>query len=136
MKDAALPEILRSAGFRATRQRIAILKALAASHAPQSVDAIVARAGNVDRVTAYRTLESFKTASLARSVDLHQGRVLYELYDEHDHHHIVRTSCGVTEDFEGCGIDSVAQAALRGSKRFSSVTDHSFELFGTCKSCV
>jgi Fe2+ or Zn2+ uptake regulation protein len=126
---------LRTAGLKVTKSRMAVLKLLTNAKTPLSVDTLSRRARGVDRVTVYRILESFVASRIARSVDLRRGHMLYELYDEHDHHHLVCTQCGTTEDFTGCDIGALVQRALQRSS-FAAVTDHSLELFGTCKQCT
>ncbi|MBP9757790.1 MAG: transcriptional repressor [Candidatus Pacebacteria bacterium] len=129
---------LRSAGLRATTPRLSILKTLNNATRPLSVDEIfrsLSRTG-LDRVTVYRTLEHFKRGGIVRDVDLKKISRSYELRDENDHHHIVCISCGKTEDFTGCDIETLASRALKNSRSFTSVTEHSLELFGTCTTCV
>ncbi len=138
MKNDLVATLLRSASLRATNHRIAVLTQMNTAHTPLSVEEIhsALKHTSIDRVTIYRTLQSFATAHLVREVDLKRGHVLYELYDDHDHHHLVCTTCGKTEDFTGCDIESLASRALRYSKSFTSITEHSLELFGTCTSCT
>lgn len=86
-------------------------------------------------VTVYRTLATFETAGILRRVDLHKDSVFYELA-EHHHHHIVCTDCGTVESFEDCDIKSVTKNALARSSKFDSVSSHSLEFFGVCRSCA
>jgi Fe2+ or Zn2+ uptake regulation protein len=131
-------DALKAAGFRATKPRIAVYELLSSTHTPLSADDIHKRIGRsgIDRVTVYRTVEAFEQAKLLKSVDLKRGAVLYEVKDANDHHHLVCRQCGIVEDFAGCDIDKIAQNALKRSKSFTSVSDHSLELFGTCTSCT
>ena len=131
-------DTLRSAGLRATQPRIAMLGKLGTARSPLSADELhrsLGRSG-MDRVTVYRTLESFKRVGIVREIDLKRGYALFELRDEHDHHHLVCVSCGKTEDFTGCNIDSLAKRALRNSSSFTSISEHSLELFGVCVTCT
>ncbi len=138
MKTDSAQSTLRNASLRATVPRIAVLNRLQAADLPVSVDDLyrTLRAKKIDRVTIYRTLQSFAEAHLVRAVDLKRGHMLYELHDEHDHHHLVCVSCGLTEDFTGCNFDELSSQALKKSRSFTSVSEHSLELFGTCTSCT
>lgn len=91
----------------------------------------------VDTVTVYRTLEAFKRVGLVAQVDLQLGRALYELKEgKSDHHHIVCVNCKKIEDFTGCDYRPIAQQALKQSKGFTKIINHSLELFGLCTLCA
>ncbi len=128
---------LKSAGLRATPQRIALLNVLGAARSPLSVEQIhkLLQPHKVDTVTIYRSLERFVSVGIARRAHIGGDHAHFELHDEHDHHHLVCLSCGKTEDFTGCHIETLSARALRGSTSFTSVTEHSLELFGMCNSC-
>jgi Fur family ferric uptake transcriptional regulator len=128
---------LRDAGFRATQQRTAFVSRLAAVHEPQSIQELAdALSGTCDPVTVYRMITAFEKAGLVRESTI-GGRPHYELAEAgDDHHHLVCTNCRAVEDFVGCGADAVARAALKRSRRFTSVTSHSFDLYGLCRSCT
>jgi len=129
--------LLREKGCKVTRGRIAILEVFAKNHKPINADYVFekARAAKMNQVTAYRTLASFERSGILRRVDLRQDSVHYELAAHH-HHHIVCTDCGVIEDFEMCNAEAVSKEAIRNSKRFSAIREHSLELFGVCNSCA
>lgn len=130
--------LLRTAKLRATTPRRAVLSQLLNAQSPLSADKlfILLRNKKIDRVTIYRSLQVFTQAGLVRQIDLKRGHMLYEMQDEHDHHHLVCVACGVTEDFTGCNIDSLVSRTLQASKSFTSISEHSLELFGTCNSCT
>jgi Fur family peroxide stress response transcriptional regulator len=128
---------LKGYGLKATPGRIRLLKYLADSKKPNSIKDIGKAIGTrtMDQVTIYRTLETFKTLGFVRRVDFHKDYAYYELAGK-DHHHIFCENCGRIEDFEGCGSDKLIKTALRQSKQFASINDHSIELFGVCRSCA
>lgn len=127
---------IRAAGFRVTRDRLALLTHLAAAKAPQGVKEIArALRAKTDQVTVYRIVEAFAKAGLIRELDLRQGKPLYELADPHDHHHVVCTSCGKVGEFTGCEVAHIVPKALRQAKGFARVESHALELFGICNSC-
>jgi Fe2+ or Zn2+ uptake regulation protein len=91
----------------------------------------------IDRVTLYRTLETLVDVSIVRPVDLRHGHVDYELIEEgKHHHHIICEKCGYLEDFEWCADREAEEKALKATKHFASLSDHSYEFFGICKKCA
>jgi len=134
-----LADIIRKAGFRATTPRLLVLAYLRKSKYPLGVRDVLKGVGtkNIDQVTVYRILDAFKKAGVVVQVDFQQGHALYEFKDhEHDHHHIVCTSCDRVEDFTGCDYEKLVGKALKQARGFAKVTSHSFELFGLCAACA
>ncbi len=132
-------DYLRDHGLKATAPRVAIVAVLLKEKRPLSVqdllDALPKK--TADQATAYRSLEAFAEAGLIHRLDLGQGKALYELSEEGEHHHhLVCTSCGKIEDVEDCEVEAFARRALEASKRFAELHHHSLELFGICKDCV
>lgn len=124
---------LKKTGLKITDSRVDILSVIDTAKTPISAADIHTKKG-IDITTVYRTLETFEKAGLIRRVDLRTDTVLYESVKNH-HHHIVCTSCGVIEDFENCTVSDLSKNILKKAKRFSSIDDHSFELFGVCDTC-
>ncbi len=137
-QEHSFAPLLRSAGLKVTRPRVAILSVFQEKiHTPMSVEDIVAKANlsKIDPVTVYRTLASFERAGIVKRADLRKDAVYYEMADHH-HHHLVCTDCGVIEDFEQCDIQTLSKKIVKNSSKFALINDHAFELFGLCKSCV
>ena len=139
ISEKNLSDVIRKAGFRATTPRLLVLSYLQKSKYPLGIKEILKGIGqkNIDQVTVYRILDAFKKAGVVVQVDFQQGRALYEFKDhEHDHHHIVCTSCNKVEDFTGCEYEKLAHKALKQTHGFAKVTSHSLELFGLCAACA
>ena len=137
MKKEAVTAALRQAGFRATKQRVALLTTLLQATKPHTIQQISDRLGrSVDTVTVYRMISTFKKAGLVREINLRGGVPRYELNDEHDHHHIVCTDCGRIEDFTDAAHERIEKQVLARSRSFEKITGHSFDLYGICKSCA
>jgi Fe2+ or Zn2+ uptake regulation protein len=137
MKITLQGDIVRRAGFRATKQRIALITFLAKKDRPLLVQEITdGLRGTMDGVTTYRMLAAFKRAGLVREVNLRGEHPRYELADEHDHHHIVCTDCGRVEDFIDETHERIGKRVLARSKSFKKITGHSFDLYGVCKTCA
>jgi len=139
LSEKELVEIIRKAGFRATKPRLLVLSFLQKVEYPAGIKEIIAGVGrkNVDQVTVYRILDAFKKAGVVVQVDFQHGRAYYELKDaKHDHHHIICTKCDKVEDFTGCDYAKLANKAMHQTRSFAKVTNHSLELFGLCNSCA
>lgn len=126
--------ILRSAGLRATPQRLALLHALGKAKTPQTAEQLHAKA-DADLVTIYRNLQSLTAAGVVHEVRFKDTSLRYELSHGH-HHHIVCTSCGFIEELESCNTSPLDRQTLEISKKFSRVNEHSLEFFGICRSCA
>jgi Fur family ferric uptake transcriptional regulator len=138
MSEEVLKATIRKASFRATKPRIALMSLLERTSKPLSVKEIVEKLARekIDQVTVYRMVEAFTHAGIVREVNLRNESPRYELEDEHDHHHIVCTSCDKVEDFVDSTHESIEKHVLAKSKSFKQITGHSFDLYGLCKTCA
>lgn len=129
--------LLHGTGFKATPSRIELLRVLTDAKQPFTVEEIISRLkqSTPDQATVYRALKELKEAQIIRQVDFQHGHAHYELSDKKDHHHLICMECEEVEDFTGCAIKSISKLALQQSKEFKTITEHSLELFGICKSC-
>lgn len=118
---------MRGRGYKATPQRVAVLRALA-SEQHQSLEEIRARCPEVGLVTIYRALDMLSGIGVVRRLDLGDGP-RYELADDH-HHHLICESCGSISEFERCPLDP----AVLGEMDFEA-TAHSLEVYGRCQAC-
>ena len=138
MKKDTLAELIRSAGFRATKPRLLLISYLKKLKYPQTILEIAeGLQDSIDQVTVYRIVDAFKKTGLIREIDLRQGRPRYEISDaDHDHHHVVCVSCNRIEDFTGCRYEELANKALKQTKGFAKITSHAMEFFGLCNACM
>ena len=129
--------MLRDAGFRVTNAKLAILDVLGRTQRPLSIDLLRQRlAGQrIDVATVYRTLNDFLGRDIVRQIDLQHGHKHFELASRPEHHHVICTSCGKIVDVETCVIDDLRGRVLRKSG-FASITGHSLEFYGQCRSCA
>lgn len=131
--------VLRRAGLKATTDRLVLLGFLSGSQYPLGIPELKGwgKRNGVDTVTLYRTLESLKKAGLVKRTDLQHGHAEYELaYDREHHHHIVCVECGTIENVEFCPEQKLLSGVLSSASRFTSLSDHAIEFFGTCVSCA
>lgn len=129
-------DILQKKNLRCTAGRTALLSTLKAARHPLSLQELLQKLPpTTDRVTLYRSLEQLTKHQIIRPVRIGTG-TRYELRDEHDHHHVVCTGCGKTQDISLCAMKSLEPAIRKAATSFSHISDHSFEVFGTCKRCA
>ncbi len=124
--------------LKVTKPRLAVLAVFEKSPSPVSAQEIAEqlKSGTADPVTIYRVLETFIEKGVIRQVNLRHNHVDYELSEDNDHHHIICLTCGLVEDFQGCGADALAKNVLKQSTNFTTVKEHAIELFGECKKCA
>lgn len=128
--------VLRRCGIKATPARLAVLTYLAKVRKPMSKMRISRNlAAPMDSVTVYRVLTDLEKAGLIRQVDFGHRHAHYEITDGEDHHHLICMRCHRVEDFSGCNFFTLKKKALRQTSGFSTITKHSIELFGLCRSC-
>ncbi|MEK7588944.1 MAG: Fur family transcriptional regulator [Patescibacteria group bacterium] len=131
--------ILNKAGLKKTEARLHIVQFLLKSKKPNSPQIIFEKLQKegIDKVTVYRTLESLEKKGLVKRVNTGEREAQYELTDTHeDHHHIICLNCKKVSDFTGCDAEHLIQKAMKQVKDFSSVSHHSFDIFGICNSCA
>jgi Fur family ferric uptake transcriptional regulator len=128
--------LLKKARLKVTPTRKLIVNILSGECKLMNADHIYSklRSRGVNQVTVYRTLAALEKAGTIKKVNLRRGSIFYEL-SQHHHHHLVCNNCGKVESFEDKQIENRIERILKTSK-FKQVTDHSFEIFGLCKSCI
>lgn len=110
MSDTSHADHLRRHALRATRQRVAVLKAL--ERYPHSDAASLADVVRRDSVTishqaVYDVLAALVEVRLVRRMDLAGAAALYEIHDDQEHGHAVCRVCGSVYDI-GIDIDTGA----------------------------
>ena len=118
---------IRGRGYKATPQRLAVARALAAEQ-HQSLEEIRARCPEVGLATIYRTLDLLSEIGAVRRLDLGDGP-RYELAEDH-HHHLICESCGMVTEFERCPLDL---RRMRGMD--FEIRSHTLEVYGRCAEC-
>ena len=131
-------DLLKEFNIKKTKPRSLLLELLEKSKKPITVNELFDSADkSVDKVTVYRTVDLFERSGLVRRVETLEREVRYELQDpEHDHHHVICIKCKKVEDFTGCQAESLIEKALEQVGGFSTVSHHSFDIFGICNSCT
>jgi Fur family transcriptional regulator, ferric uptake regulator len=132
MTTSSIQESLRKKGFRVTASRMTILGLLESSGNKPLTAEEIRRLSGLDKVTVYRTLESFVKAMIVNRVEFGDGASRYEISHGH-HHHVVCTNCGGIADVENC-LEEKKVKELEKETGFI-VSSHSLEFFGLCRKC-
>ena len=130
-------EILRAAGLRVTRPRMAVLSALAA-HPHAGADTVLAAVrrelGSVSTQAIYDVLNVLAVRGVARRIQPTGSVARYELQSGDNHHHVVCRSCGAVNDV-GCATGETP--CLDASTTHGFVIDEAeVTYWGTCPTCL
>lgn len=96
-------------------------------------EAVVRSLGAADYSTVFRAVSSLERSGLVKRIDLGDGKVHFELSEEH-HEHIRCDSCGRVVEVPGCVLEDAA-ASVKGSTGFT-VTSHQLLFTGLCPECL
>ncbi len=123
--------------LRYTEQRwklAQLILATAGGHltAQELIHQVNRRHPDIGAATVYRNLKVLCDASILKeSLNDAEGRVIYELYDEDHHDHIVCMDCGEIFEFHNDRIES-EQARITEKLQFSQVR-HRHVIYGRCQ---
>jgi Fur family peroxide stress response transcriptional regulator len=126
---------LRSAGYRITPQRLAIVKILIDSEEHPSVEQIYRQVQEdfptTSLATVYNTLERLKEVGEVLELPC-SGGSHYDGVNPHSHPHLRCTVCGAIEDVE---IDLGSAAKEVAARRGYADVHHRLEFYGVCPRC-
>jgi Fur family ferric uptake transcriptional regulator len=135
-QDPDFPRLLRDAGLRVTRPRLAVLDALVElAHADtESVIAAVRRElPEVSHQAVYDSLRTLTAAGLTRRIQPTGSVARYEARVGDNHHHLVCRSCGSITDVD-CAVGEVP--CLTASDDHGYVIDEAEVIYwGLCPDC-
>jgi Fur family ferric uptake transcriptional regulator len=136
-KQQDILDSLRTAGYKLTPQRRAIVGAVLASGrslTPQDLHATLAKNNpEIGLVTVYRTLEILNGLGLLCQFQPEGGSRTFKAGPAEHHHHLVCRGCGEVVDFTGhCPVE--LESSLEQETGFQ-ITDHRLEFSGYCKEC-
>ena len=130
------PQLLRDAGLRVTRQRLAVLDALVElAHADTDsvINAVRRDLPEVSHQAVYDSLRTLTAAGLARRIQPTGSVARYEARVGDNHHHLVCRSCGEITDVD-CAVGHVP--CLTASDDHGYVVDEAEVLYwGLCPVC-
>lgn len=125
---------LKSAGYSATKPRLAVFDALSA-HDRLSIAALHKACPAIDRATIYRTVALLEQLGIVQR--LQQGwKYQLELSAaySHHHHHLLCNACGaITEIHENAAIEESIEHIAKQNGYL--LLDHQIEIRGICAGC-
>lgn len=115
MQTTSTQEILKSHKLRITSCRQDVLKRFLGSERALSLGVLENEFPNYDRVTLYRTLNSFLESGILHKIPNEQGMATYGLCPDscgpeahhHEHMHFKCNNCGRLECIEGIRIPKI-----------------------------
>jgi Fur family ferric uptake transcriptional regulator len=133
-------EFLREAGLRVTKQRVAVVSALASSPhsgADAVLTAVRAEVGQVSTQAIYDVLHTLTDRGLVRRIQPAGSSARYELRVGDNHHHLVCRGCGAVADID-CATETAPclDAADLDQHAPGFVVDEAEVTFwGLCSTC-
>jgi Fe2+ or Zn2+ uptake regulation protein len=130
-------QLLRDAGFRLTRSRLAVLQVMAAADGVLDANAIhqLGRQHHpgLGRVSVYRALDLLSDLNLVRQVHGEEDCQGYARAEEAEGHYLICQRCGLVEEFPCPGLDDLLSSVARRSGFV--VREHLLQLEGLCSAC-
>ncbi|MEN8614721.1 Fur family transcriptional regulator [Dehalogenimonas sp. THU2] len=128
---------LKSAGFKLTPQRRAIVEAMVNDNTPATPQALhtalLEKHPEIGLVTVYRTLDLLEKLGLLCRFQPEGAAASFKAGPAEHHHHLVCRGCGDVVNFTGhCPVE--LESALERETGFR-ITDHKLEFQGICRGC-
>lgn len=87
--------------------------------------------------TVYRTLQLLEELEVVSSLNLEDGCIRYELYNDeghHNHHHLICSNCGILViEVEGDLLDELEHKIEK--EHDFKILDHKLKFYGICSKC-
>jgi Fur family transcriptional regulator, ferric uptake regulator len=128
---------LSQAGYRITRPRRAVVRALLEGESSSSAAQVHERARShcpgIGLVTIYRTLELLSEEGFVRRIHSQDGCHGYAPTQRGHWHHIVCRHCGAAVEFKGCDLSPFLNRLSQETGY--TIEEHLLELVGLCANC-
>ena len=133
---------LKEKGYKLTPQRRAIVDMIIrneGSHltTEELYDLVKVECPEIGLATVYRTVQLLECMGVVCKLDLSDGCSRYELVHEeenHQHHHLICTSCNKVTEVHGDLLESLEHEIEE--KYCFKVKNHSLKFYGICKDCL
>jgi Fur family ferric uptake transcriptional regulator len=129
-------QLLREAGLRVTRPRLAVLDALlelAHADTESVINAVRRDLPDVSHQAVYDSLRTLTAAGLARRIQPNGSVARYEVRVGDNHHHLVCRSCGAITDVD-CAVGDIP--CLVAADDHGYVVDEAEVIYwGLCPTC-
>jgi Fur family ferric uptake transcriptional regulator len=132
-----LERLVRAAGLRVTRPRVAVLAAVRERpHADTEsiIDGARARMGEVSHQAVYDVLRALTTAGLVRRIEPAGSVARYEARVGDNHHHVVCRSCGAIADVD-CAT-GYAPCLTASDDHGFAIDEAEVVFWGRCPDCI
>ncbi|HTR70031.1 MAG TPA: Fur family transcriptional regulator [Mycobacteriales bacterium] len=134
---ADLEQLLREAGLRVTRPRVAVLATVYANphiDTDTIISAVRDDLGEVSRQAVYDVLRAFTDVSLVRRIEPAGSVARYESRVGDNHHHVVCRSCGVINDVD-CAVGERPCLTASDDRGFT-IDEAEVVYWGICAECA
>jgi Fur family peroxide stress response transcriptional regulator len=134
---ASIIQTLRSKGYRATPQRIAICKFALFSREHPSVQRIYSEVRKthptVSLATVYKTLQILRESGSIQELDFPYDQTRYDPYLE-PHINLVCSKCGNIQDLDDLSVKELVEKIT--SKAKFAPTSQRLDVYGICGHCL
>jgi Fur family transcriptional regulator, ferric uptake regulator len=132
---------LKSKGYKLTPQRRAIVDIIIRKEGnhlttEELYDSVKKECPEIGLATVYRTVQLLEELGIICRLNLDDGCSRYELVHEaenHQHHHLICTSCNKVTEVEGDLLEELEQRIQ--SKYNFQIKNHSVKFYGLCSDC-
>jgi len=134
--DASAIKALRSKGYKATPQRIAIcriaLNSRAHPSAQQVYDEVKKIHPTVSLATVYKTLEVLRDLELVQEINLPKGQARFDSY-MNPHINLICVKCGKITDLDDLTSKEITNRVAVNTK--FKPNGQRIDVYGTCQEC-
>jgi len=128
---------LHAQGLRMTPQRLAILHALHHTGGHLSPTQVFEMARkeypSLTEPTVYRTLDELAEKKFLLAAHVGNGKMVYELAEDHNHHHLICRECHAEIKIEHTRLEKLFNG-LESSSGYRLIDSH-VTFFGICPKC-
>ena len=135
--ETEFERVLRGAGLRVTRPRVAVLSAVH-EHPHADTDSLISavrdRAGDVSHQAVYDVLRALTGAGIVRRIQPSGSVARYETRTGDNHHHVVCRSCGAIADVD-CAVGYTPCLTAADDSGFA-IDEAEVVYWGRCPACA
>ncbi len=131
---------LKERGFKLTPQRRSILDVIYENKGEHlSIDEIYElvkkRCPEIGLATVYRTMQLLDETKIAYKHNFNDGKSRYEIIldEDHQHHHLICTKCGMIIEVEEDLLDNIEHEIEK--KYDFRIINHNVKFYGYCNKC-
>jgi Fur family peroxide stress response transcriptional regulator len=134
--DASAIEALRSKGYKATPQRIAICRIALNSRAHPSAQEVYAEVKKihptVSLATVYKTLDVIRDLDLVQEINFPKRQARFDSY-MNPHINLICLKCGIIKDLEDVAVKEITRKVAAATK--FKPTGQRVDVYGICQKC-